>query len=141
MTVTQLARSCGLSRGTILYYESIGLLPRAARSGSNYRRYGDRDQQRLKQICLYRSAGLKLEDILQLLNRPHDGPADILQRRLFEIDREIEALRAHQHAILRLLQSKDSLRSMKAMTKDKWVAIMRRHRILGGRHAALARAV
>lgn len=125
ISVTQLARSCGLSRGTILYYESIGLLKKAPRSEANYRRYGDEDLKRLRRICLYRNAGLKLEDILELLDRPNDDAASVLQRRLIEIEREVELLRAHQHAILRLLQSKDSLRRMKAMTKDKWVDIMR----------------
>ena len=39
-TVTKLARHCGLSRGTLLYYESIGLLKLPVRSAANYRRYG-----------------------------------------------------------------------------------------------------
>jgi DNA-binding transcriptional MerR regulator len=126
MTVTQLARSCGLSRGTILYYESIGLLKPAARSAANYRRYGDQDLDRLRQVCLYRNAGLKLEDIQVLLDAsPGNDAAAILKRRLSEIDREIETLRAHQLAIVRLLQSKKTLRRMKVMTKEKWVEIMR----------------
>ena len=57
-TVTQLAQRCGLSRSTLLYYESIGLLKPPSRSGGNYRRYGEQDLQRLEQICLYRDAGL-----------------------------------------------------------------------------------
>jgi MerR family transcriptional regulator, thiopeptide resistance regulator len=124
-TVTQLARSCGLSRGAILHYESLGLLKPAGRSDANYRRYSQRDQERLRQICLYRSAGLKLVDILAMLQRPQDEAASVLKRRLLELDAEIEALRGHQRVILRLLQNKNSLRRMKAMTKEKWVEIMR----------------
>lgn len=37
LTVTHLARTCRLSRGTLLYYESIGLLPRPRRTRANYR--------------------------------------------------------------------------------------------------------
>ena len=37
LTVTRLARECKLSRSTILYYESIGLLRRPRRSDGNYR--------------------------------------------------------------------------------------------------------
>ena len=46
-TVTKLARRCGLSRTALLYYESIGLMPPAQRSGGNYRCYGDADLQRV----------------------------------------------------------------------------------------------
>ena len=124
-TVTQLARSCGLSRGAVLHYESLGLLKPAGRSQSNYRRYSGQDQQRLQQICLYRSAGLKLTDILALLDRPPDDASSVLRRRLAELDAEIEVLRGHQRVILALLQTKNTLRRMKAMTKEKWVEIMR----------------
>jgi len=37
LTVTLLARACGLSRGTVLYYESLGLLKPVRRSAGNYR--------------------------------------------------------------------------------------------------------
>ena len=47
LTVSQLARLCGLSRTTLLYYESIGLLPPASRSNANYRRYSAEDLERL----------------------------------------------------------------------------------------------
>jgi DNA-binding transcriptional MerR regulator len=125
MNVTELARSCGLSRGTILYYESLGLLKPASRSASNYRRYTGKDLARLRQICVYRGAGLKLADIRALLDQPGGNAASILERRLAEIDTEIEALRGHQHAILRLLQNKHTLGRIKTVTKDKWVEIMR----------------
>ena len=61
-TVTELARRCSLSRGTLLYYESIGLLKPPARTAGNYRAYGEKDLQRLTQVCIYRKAGLKLEE-------------------------------------------------------------------------------
>ena len=40
LTVTRLARACGLSRTTVLYYESLGLLRPARRTPGNYRAYG-----------------------------------------------------------------------------------------------------
>lgn len=124
-TVTQLARSCGLSRGTLLYYESIGLLKPPPRSAGNYRRYGSKDAERLRQICMYRDAGLKLRDIGAILDRAGNGASSILKRRLGELSAEIEGLREHQRAILRLLRSETNFRSQKVITKDKWVAIMK----------------
>lgn len=124
LTVSKLARRCGLSRSTLLYYESIGLLKPPARSAANYRGYGDKDVRRIEQICVYRGAGLKLEDIRVILDRPESDASAVLKRRLAELNAEIETLRAHQRAILKLLQSNQSWRK-KVVTKDKLVFIMR----------------
>jgi DNA-binding transcriptional MerR regulator len=125
MTVTRLARSCNLSRSTVLYYESIGLLKRPARTSGNYRRYSPRDLERLRQICLYRDAGLTLADIRTLLDtRPTDA-STVLRRRFAEIGASIERLREHQRAIARLLRGSDQLRRMNVVTKEKWTSIMR----------------
>ena len=48
LTVSQPASRFGLSRSTVLFHESIGLLEPAERSSANYRRYGERDIQRLQ---------------------------------------------------------------------------------------------
>ena len=125
LTVSKLADSCGLSRSTVLYYESIGLLRASSRSGANYRRYSDADAARLRQICIYRDAGLKLDDIRVLLDRPGNDPSALLERRLVEIDNEIGRLREHQRAILKLLRTDESFWRNNDMTKDKWVAIMK----------------
>ncbi|HWR36623.1 MAG TPA: MerR family transcriptional regulator [Clostridia bacterium] len=125
LTVSQLARSCGLSRTTVLYYESIGLLVPAFRSNGNYRKYSERELERLRQICAYRNAGLKLDDIRTLLDSHINDASAVLKRRLVELDKEIEALREHQTAILRLLKADESLWRTDVITKEKWVSIMR----------------
>jgi DNA-binding transcriptional MerR regulator len=126
-TVTQLAQRCGVSRTALLYYESIGLMPRPQRSGGNYRRYGEADLLRLQRIRAYRDAGLKIDDVRALLktnpDRPGMGAPGVLKRRLLELDAEIGTLRAHQQAILKLLEH-NALRKAKMITKEKWVSIM-----------------
>ena len=134
MTVSQLAARCSLSRSTLLYYESIGLLQPASRSASNYRRYSDADLRRLEQIRAYRDAGLSLGDVQALMMKspgPRTAASDltgtILQRRFLEIDKEVSVLRRQQQAILSLLQDPQTQTShrRRIMTKDKWVSIMR----------------
>jgi DNA-binding transcriptional MerR regulator len=125
LTVSQLARRCGLSRSALLYYESIGLMSPAARSHSNYRRYSEKDLQRLEQICAYRDAGLKLEDIREILDRPEDDASSVLKRRLIELNGEIETLRNHQRAILKLLKSYEFNERTDMNTKEKWVSVMK----------------
>ena len=127
LTVTKLARRCGVSRTALLYYESIGLMPPPQRSGGNYRRYDEADLRRLMQICAYRNAGLKLENIRAIVKTNPDHPggdaAGVLKRRLLELDAEIGTLRGHQQAILKLLEHK-ALGKAKMITKEKWVSIM-----------------
>ncbi len=123
-TVSKLAARCGLSRGTLLYYESIGLLKPPVRSAANYRRYGERELLRLQQICAYRHAGLTLDDIRAILERRESDASAVLKRRLLALDGEIEMRRAHQRAILKLLKN-DSMGGKKMITKEKWVSIMK----------------
>jgi DNA-binding transcriptional MerR regulator len=129
LTVTKLARRCGMSRTALLYYESIGLMPRPQRSGGNYRSYSEADVRKLLQIRAYRDAGLKIDDIRAILNtrpdRPEGGAAGVLKRRLLELDAEIGTLRAHQQAILKLLEHKALGKAKMMITKEKWVSIMK----------------
>ena len=124
LTVTNLARACGLSRSTLLYYESIGLMTRPRRTAGNYRAYSPRDLERLRQICIYRDAGVPLADIRSLLDGPRDDAAAVLRRRMVELSAGIERLRDQQRAIALLLKSAQT-RSIQMVTKDKWVAIMK----------------
>ena len=121
----QTRRRCGLSRSTLLCHESIGLLKRPLRTGGNYRAYDDKDLARLPQICVYRNAGIPLADIREILDRSETDASSVLKRRLAELDAEIETIRDHQRAILRLLASKTSSRRQKMITKEKWVSIMK----------------
>jgi DNA-binding transcriptional MerR regulator len=125
MTVTRLARSCNLSRSTVLYYEFIGLLKRPIRTSGNYRSYSERDLDRLRQICFYRDAGLTLADIRTMLDARTSDASAVLRRRFVEIGEAIERLREHQRAIARLLPGTDQLRRNHVVTKEKWTSIMR----------------
>jgi MerR family transcriptional regulator, thiopeptide resistance regulator len=120
LTVSRLARLCGLSRTTVLYYESIGLLTPARRGTGRYRTYSEPDISRLRQICSWRHAGLKLDDIQTILAQPESDISAVLKRRLMELEAEIETKRNQQKSILLLLREKET-----HMTKEKWTSIMR----------------
>ncbi len=124
LSVSQLARRCRLSRTAVLYYERCGLLKPALRTSADYRLYGEREAKLLEQICLYRSIGVSVRDIARVLATPQTKPTAVLKRRLRELEAEIKQLRGHQLLILKLLRRKDIGRT-KAMTKDKWVSIMK----------------
>lgn len=123
LTVTQLARECGLSRTTILYYEREGLLAPAHRSENGYRWYGEKEMQRLKTISSYRSYGLPISSIRTLLAQKGKSQAEILKDHFNELEREIQNLRAQQKAIVVLLQEPQLIED-NLVTKERWVQIM-----------------
>ena len=123
--ITQLARSFGLSRSTLLYYDRIGLLCPTARTGSNYREYTAADRKRLAQICRYRAAGLSLADIARMLAAPQRQTARILEQRLDELNHEIQNLREQQRVIVDLLKDRRLFNGSRALDKKRWVAVLR----------------
>jgi len=104
-TIGKLAREFRLSRSTLLYYDSIGLLSPSQRTNSNYRSYSEADYQRLKIIMLYREAGISLEKIKEILETDQSGIATQLQMRFEELNEEIELLRDQQRYVITLLQN------------------------------------
>ena len=125
MTVGRLARRFALSRSTLLYYDSIGLLRPSGRSKSNYRLYSEDDCRRLESIYRYREAGLGLEEIQQILDGSTNKVAAILEGRLGALNTEIAALREQQRVVVRLLRNRAKLRGARAMDKQAWVALLR----------------
>ncbi|MBX3026500.1 MerR family transcriptional regulator [bacterium] len=123
--ISQLARSFGLSRSTLLYYDRIGLLSPAARTPSGYRAYGERDRDRLERIRRYREAGFSVSDIRLLLRPARTPPARILERRLQEIDEEIVRLRAQQRLLAGMVHRLSSRRRATSVDRAGWVAMLR----------------
>jgi len=123
--VSTLARRHGLSRSTLLYYDRIGLLKPSGRSGSGYREYSARDDERLSQICLYRRTGLSLAEIRRLLGRPRRELAQALERQLFELSADIDALRDRQRVIVGLLKKPRLLERAGVMTRETWTGLLR----------------
>ncbi len=123
LTVTQLARECGISRTTILYYEKEQLLLPTCRGENGYRWYGESEINRLKAISSYRSYGLSLASIRALLEHQGQSQAQILKDHFAELEQEIQTLRAQQSAIVALLQEPNLIED-KSVTKQRWVEIM-----------------
>ena len=124
-TVGRLAKRYGLSRSTLLYYDRIGVLSPSGRSTANYRLYTDQDAARLEKILMFRDIGLPLEAIGTLLDPRSGSVAEVLEKRLGQINREIAGLRSQQEVILRLLKDKGSKKSARAMNKEGWTTLLR----------------
>lgn len=124
-TVSQLARRFDLSRATLLYYEREGLLQPAARAANGYRYYGEREVERLRRITDYRSYGVSISDIRELLERETNARIErVLRKRFRQLEGEIGALREQQRALVAILEHSD-LRRQPVMDKKRWTSIMR----------------
>jgi MerR family copper efflux transcriptional regulator len=84
----------------IRYYESIGLLSVASRTGSGYRQYTDKDVQTLRFIKRSRDLGFSIERIKTLLSLWQDRgrqSADVkqlAQRYIVELEEDIRNLQS-----------------------------------------------
>ena len=125
LTVSQLARKFHISRASVLYYERRGLLMPALRSENGYRWYGDEQIRALESILAYRSYGLPLAKIADLVHRNDEAAQErILRDQFSALEKEILALRLQQKAIVQLLKQPQLLEK-DMVTKERWVEIMR----------------
>lgn len=124
-TISKLCKEYNLSRSTLLYYDSIGLLRASERTKSNYRLYSKQDKERLEQICLYREAGVSLENVKELLNANKKDEENILKKRLIEVNSELHILRLQQKIIIEILKSKNFNSEALMIDKNNLVSILK----------------
>jgi DNA-binding transcriptional MerR regulator len=122
-TVGRLAKRFGLSRSALLYYDRVGLLRPSAHAPGEYREYSEADAARLEQILTYRSAGMSLAEIAEVLDAPQNRVAQALESRLEALSSEIRALRDQQRLVLRLLGS-GKLPEDGVLDKEAWVRLL-----------------
>lgn len=123
-TIGQVAKKFSVSRSTLIYYDSIGILTPSARSDSNYRLYSNSDLRKMEQISLFRNAGLPLESIASLLDKEGGELTTALEHRLSDINSEIQSLRNQQKVILKILECEDSIKNSRIITKKTWVSLL-----------------
>lgn len=68
MNIGAVATRSGVPAKTIRYYESVGLIPPATRTGSGYRRYTELDIQTLQFVQRARGLGFSIKEVATLLD-------------------------------------------------------------------------
>jgi DNA-binding transcriptional MerR regulator len=109
-TIGQLAKHANVPISTLRYYERSGLLKPDARTGGNYRAYGERSLDRLRFIRSAQATGFSLGDIRELLSLTHDDePCDevlsLTNNRLAEVRERIKELRHVEKVLAKSLES------------------------------------
>lgn len=68
MNIGEAARASGVTPKMIRYYDEIGLIKPAGRTGSNYRAYAEKEINELRFVKRARSLGFSMAEITQLLS-------------------------------------------------------------------------
>lgn len=124
-SISKLGKAFGLSRSTLIYYDKIGLLRPSARSKSNYREYTNADYQRLEKIMKYRTAGMALKAIQDLLEEGGQASrAQVLEAQVEQLNQEIAQLRKQQQVTIELLKSNNINLPTRSMNKTQWVKLL-----------------
>lgn len=111
MNIGEASAASGVTSKMIRYYESIGLMPEAGRTGSGYRVYGPREVHLLRFIRRSRDLGFALEDIRLLLGlwqdgeRPSAAVKDIALKHIDDLTRKIAELQAMKRSLQHLAAS------------------------------------
>ncbi|MBY0349565.1 Cu(I)-responsive transcriptional regulator [Tabrizicola sp.] len=89
MNIGEAAKASGVSAKMIRYYESIGLIPAAGRTGSGYRVYTTTEVQLLRFIRRSRNLGFpvdRIEELLALWRDRGRHSADVKRLAMEQID-------------------------------------------------------
>ena len=104
-SIGEAATRSGVSAKMVRHYESLGLLPAVARTGSGYRRYGGSELHTLRFIRRARDLGFSMAEIAELLtlwqNRRR-ASADVkrsAQRHVADLDKRMAATAAMRQTL------------------------------------------
>ncbi|MDN5759965.1 MAG: MerR family transcriptional regulator [Tomitella sp.] len=102
--IGELAASSGLSRRTLQYWDSIGLLCPSGHTEGGHREYLAEDLLRLYQVLALRSLGLSLESIATCLDGGAE-PQRIVADQLAEVERRLAELTTLRDRLAQVEQS------------------------------------
>ncbi|MFN4350864.1 MAG: Cu(I)-responsive transcriptional regulator [Hylemonella sp.] len=103
------AELSGISAKMVRHYESLGLLPRVARTESGYRQYSEADVRTLQFIKRSRDLGFSMAEIAELVTlwqnrrRTSASVKRIAQKHVDELATRIEAMQSMQRTLRQLL--------------------------------------
>ncbi|HEV2395075.1 MAG TPA: MerR family DNA-binding protein [Verrucomicrobiae bacterium] len=114
LTIGRLARLAEVGVPTLRFYERAGLLPKAARTASNYRLYPDEGVVRIRFIRRAQQLGFTLNeirDLLALRTNRRTSCAEVRSRahaKITDIKARIRSLRRMSRALAKLARECDA---------------------------------
>lgn len=115
MRIGEVAQAAGVNPKTIRYYESVGVLPEPARTGSGYRDYDESFPDRLTFIRTAQRLGVTLDEIREILSFRERGETPcgyvrgVLDAQLEGISRRIQELELLRDQLTKIASEADQL--------------------------------
>jgi MerR family copper efflux transcriptional regulator len=109
VNIGEAARLSGVSAKMVRHYESLGLLPRVARTDSGYRQYSEPEVHTLRFIKRARDLGFSMEEIGGLVGlwqnrrRTSAGVRKIAQKHAQDLGQRIVAMQEMQRTLQHLI--------------------------------------
>ena len=109
MNIGEAARLSGVSAKMVRHYESLGLLPRVARTDSGYRQYSEADVHTLRFIKRGRDLGFSMDEIGELVGlwqnrrRASANVRRIAQKHADDLAQRIQAMQEMQRTLQHLI--------------------------------------
>jgi len=109
VNIGEAARLSGVSAKMVRHYESLGLLPRVARTDSGYRQYSEADVHTLRFIKRARDLGFSMEEIGELVGlwqnrrRASASVRRIAQKHAADLGERIAQMQAMQRTLQHLI--------------------------------------
>lgn len=115
LMIGELAKLSGVTAETIRYYERERVIPRPRRMGTGkYRRYDQRDADRLRFVKRARDLGFSLDDVRELLTLAESSPSkpcgnvdEIAKAHIIAVDEKISRLTLLRTELSRLIAECD----------------------------------
>jgi Cu(I)-responsive transcriptional regulator len=110
MNISQAAAASGVSAKMLRHYETIGLMPKAKRTASNYRNYAESDVHTLRFIRRARSLGFSMAEIKELVglwrskSRASAAVKSIASRHIADLKQKVAALQAMVQTLEHLVE-------------------------------------
>lgn len=107
LTIRQLSQRTGVSSKTLRYWEGLGLLPKPARTHTNYRLYTRLDQDRVTFIRKAKSLGFTLSEIRRIFElcrdrfAPCEEVVDWAGKKIGTLEAQIQTLTQIQKRLIR----------------------------------------
>lgn len=124
LRISALAKKTGVRSTTLRYWEQLGLLPRAARTHSGYRLFGNEAVQYVEFVRKSKEVGLSLRQMRRVLELARAGQSPCaeverwIERKLQSLETQIQSLRELQCRLRGICESRKKTQVRRDSSKE-----------------------